>query len=446
MGKRGRPTKTESILRKFKGQKFEPKTPIAKDFFLPNHSGDHSRGRVNTTPTTDYELVNKKFVDDQNLWKSETLPSTFIYLTPKTSTDSILTENKILFNVPGGSAETEYISSDNSNELSLHANNVIVAYNKINADGSPLGLDVLYSAEIGAHLTVGDKLKFTDTEYISQDNANELSLHTAGADVGLNIYSGANKMLEVRRFGSGSPTLTQLKAPVRLYFYAGGNNLAFMTSTYTFWNRNQRVPDNIWIEFGTGQDARMYYNNTNLVINPDIVGSGKVLIGATGDDDLNAANISIGNGITTPTLPLDVKAKAGISSIGGICIKLTNKTGANTVQGNLVRADTAVDDAFILTAAADDEYIGVVLEAGVADGSEAWIVVHGICDVLFDDNVAAVRANWVGTGQAGLARTQAAPPALGVAAHFEEVGHSIESVAATGGGTFILARCVLQHN
>ena len=31
---------------------------------VPNHSGDHSRGRVYATPTTDYEIANKKYVDD----------------------------------------------------------------------------------------------------------------------------------------------------------------------------------------------------------------------------------------------------------------------------------------------------------------------------------------------------------------------------------------------
>lgn len=46
----------------------EPRTPVATQgadgIYLPNHSGDHSAGRVKTTPTTDYELVNKKYVDD----------------------------------------------------------------------------------------------------------------------------------------------------------------------------------------------------------------------------------------------------------------------------------------------------------------------------------------------------------------------------------------------
>ena len=40
-----------------KGQAFEPKTPIAGNFFLPNLSGDHSTGSVRTTPTDDQDLV-----------------------------------------------------------------------------------------------------------------------------------------------------------------------------------------------------------------------------------------------------------------------------------------------------------------------------------------------------------------------------------------------------
>ncbi len=134
------------------------------------------------------------------------------------------------------------------------------------------------------------------------------------------------------------------------------------------------------------------------------------------------------------------------TAIGGTAVQLTNKSGADSVVGKLVKADTATNDAVILTGATDDECIGVFLDAGVPDGNECWVVIDGIADVLYDDNVAAVRGNWVGTGQAGLARTQGAPPGLGVAAHFEEIGHAIESVSAGGGGTFILGRCKLQFN
>lgn len=153
----------------------------------------------------------------------------------------------------------------------------------------------------------------------------------------------------------------------------------------------------------------------------------------------------VGIGTTTPTQPLSVKEKGSMTAIGGFAIKLTNKTGANTIQGQLVKADTATNDAVILAGIGDVECFGVFLEAGVADGAEAWVVVSGIADVAFDDNVAAVRGNWVATGvAAGYARTSASPAAA--PNHFEEIGHCIENVTAGGAGTHILARCVLHFN
>lgn len=64
MAKRGRPTKIQSALNSFKSRP-ELKTPIADDLFLPNHSGDLSAGDILTTPTQDYDPVNKKYVDAQ---------------------------------------------------------------------------------------------------------------------------------------------------------------------------------------------------------------------------------------------------------------------------------------------------------------------------------------------------------------------------------------------
>lgn len=42
----------------------EVRTPIASDMYIPNHSGDHSKGRVYSTPVGDYDIANKKYVDD----------------------------------------------------------------------------------------------------------------------------------------------------------------------------------------------------------------------------------------------------------------------------------------------------------------------------------------------------------------------------------------------
>ena len=139
--------------------------------------------------------------------------------------------------------------------------------------------------------------------------------------------------------------------------------------------------------------------------------------------------------------------KVKITSIGGVAVKLTNTTGANTVAGQTVKADPATNDAVILTAADDNECIGVFLDSGVADDAEAWVVVSGIADVAMEDNTAATRGNWVETSdaEAGYANAESASP-IAAPQHFNEIGHCIESVAAGGGGTHILARCVLHFN
>lgn len=149
-------------------------------------------------------------------------------------------------------------------------------------------------------------------------------------------------------------------------------------------------------------------------------------------------------------------AKIRLTAIGGYAVKLTNKTGSNTVAGQTVRADndvaTGTDDAVILTAADEFETIGVFLDSGIADGSEAWVVVFGIADVAMEDNTAATRGNWVRTSvtEAGYAdATNAAPPGGGIPEidqHLHEIGHCIESVAAGGGSTHILARCLIHFN
>lgn len=47
-------------------------TPIGairdEGLIIPNHSGDHSAGIVNTTPTTNTDITNKKYVDDHDYW------------------------------------------------------------------------------------------------------------------------------------------------------------------------------------------------------------------------------------------------------------------------------------------------------------------------------------------------------------------------------------------
>ena len=141
--------------------------------------------------------------------------------------------------------------------------------------------------------------------------------------------------------------------------------------------------------------------------------------------------------------------KFKLTALGGYAIKLTNKTGSNSVAGQLVQTDTSTNDAVKLTSVDEEETIGVFLDAGISDGSEAWVVVIGIADVAMQDNTTATRGNWVRSSatEAGYAdATNAEPPSPAAFSHFNEIGNCIETVTATGGGTHVLARCVLHFN
>lgn len=132
---------------------------------------------------------------------------------------------------------------------------------------------------------------------------------------------------------------------------------------------------------------------------------------------------------TVPTLPLDVKAKAGITAIGGYVIKLTNNTGSNSVEGQLVEADDTDENSYKTADANAVDVIGVVYNAGVADGSEVWIVIAGIAEVLLDAGGCVHHDRLISSATAGSADVSNAPA---VAVHFQEIGHALETVVGAG--------------
>lgn len=163
--------------------------------------------------------------------------------------------------------------------------------------------------------------------------------------------------------------------------------------------------------------------------------------GEVGDlrSDVDRAFERVEGVISDPTAP-----KVKFTPEGGLAVLMTNKTGAATVKGTLLDGSTAMDDAFDLTEASDADIIGVAYEDGVADGQEAWVVVAGIADVMLKDSTAATRGNWAKSSDTiGRAdATASAPPGL-AAAHFQEIGHCIQSAV---GGTDVLIRCMLHFN
>ena len=126
----------------------------------------------------------------------------------------------------------------------------------------------------------------------------------------------------------------------------------------------------------------------------------------------------------------------------GLQVKLINKTGGNSVKGNIVNASTGTDMAYMQAGASSDEPIGVVYEAGVADGSYAWVWTGqgSVCQVLLKDGTASTRGYWVETsntaGRADATNSNPVPET-----HWQEIGHCLESKTA---GTNVLAR-ILFH-
>ena len=151
-------------------------------------------------------------------------------------------------------------------------------------------------------------------------------------------------------------------------------------------------------------------------------------------------NENFGVGTLDPTQPISSNEKASMTATGGFAIKLTNKTGVASVAGQLVQASITADDAFAISGSASDDTMGVVLDAGVADGSEAWIVINGIAEVLMDSSGSArgdrIISSTTTSGSATVWNTGGV-----VAEHFQEIGHCIETVSGVG-----LARCVIHFN
>lgn len=167
----------------------------------------------------------------------------------------------------------------------------------------------LFGAAVGMgtnDITGLGALKWSATEYLSQDAAGYVDVHWADDDKGFRFYSGANLMLTISRTSGAATADVRLDAAGNFDFYRGG------TAFVSLWPSPARVvfrqdvvllgssaklADNELIGFGTGTsqyspatyDASILYNGTHLIIDPDVVGSGKVFIGATADDAISAA-------------------------------------------------------------------------------------------------------------------------------------------------------------
>ncbi len=184
-------------------------------------------------------------------------------------------------------------------------------------------------------------------------------------------------------------------------------------------------PDAIAAYFGS-TGANIGVDGVDLIVEP---GTGEMRV--NGHTHLN--------GSAEVTGGLEVDSKGKMTTIGGYAVKLTNKTGGNTVAGQLVIASTGTTDAFATAGANEDNVIGAVLDAGVADGAEAWVVTGGIADVLMDGGGSEFGDRIISSSTAGSADVWNVGGA--VATHFLEIGHCLETRIGAG-----LARINIHFN
>lgn len=122
--------------------------------------------------------------------------------------------------------------------------------------------------------------------------------------------------------------------------------------------------------------------------------------------------------------------------MGGVAIKLINKTGAPSVRGELVSNDTTNDFSVVLTVSEDEIVIGSFLEDGVADGEWGWTVIYGIAPFKADATGFS-KGDWLKSSSTA-GRVAGSTHTASPTRHFQEVGHSLQDVAANAVGLGVM--------
>ena len=355
---RGRTPSAKTLVDRQLGRDVvHPVLPAGESFVVPNHSGDHSEGRVDKTPTSALDLVNKDYVD-------------------------VLTTNH-----PHQDVRTTANPTFAGGDFVIGATGTL-ACNSITVEA---GAFILPATDNSSDIGIPGK-EFKDIRIDGKaflDNA---------------ILGGGAGEININTGGGGTPAIRMLE-----------NHLMF------------------------GIPATFAIDIFSVGLSYGVIDA-KIPI-RLGDETPNYTELSRTGDLTCFGTAEMQGPKFKITTTGGYAIKLTNKTGGNTVAGQLVNSyvATAIDDAFKTISASDQEIIGIVLDAGIADGSEAWVVISGIADVLMDAGGSARGDRIISSATAGSGDVWNVGGA--VATHFQEIGHCIETRIGAG-----LARCVLHFN
>lgn len=129
-------------------------------------------------------------------------------------------------------------------------------------------------------------------------------------------------------------------------------------------------------------------------------------------------------------------------------VKYINNDAGESIKGELVQFDTALDKAVVISDANGHDSIGVWAEGGIKNGKEGFVIVGGSALFMLKNTTLSVHGNWIKTSDvAGRADASLADPPLGGVAqldeHMQECGHCCETA---GAGADVLVEGTIHLN
>ena len=194
MATRGRPPSAKTLIDRQLGRNVvHPVLPAGDGFIIPNHSGDLSAGRVDSTPVSNLDPVNKKYVDDNSF----TLPS--------------LTAGSVLFSDGTTLAEDNFnlFWNDATNELQP---NLI----KITSDGTQAAPALKFNDTNTGFYKSGDSVN------LSLNNSTKITTNATGTDIAGDLTYGTLDSSNIT--GAEMETLTD-GSETTLHSHAGGGDV-----------------------------------------------------------------------------------------------------------------------------------------------------------------------------------------------------------------------------
>jgi hypothetical protein len=196
--------------------------------------------------------------------------------------------------------------------------------------GLTLGGDLAMAGNSITGLSTTGQVQGTATEYLSFDAAGKVDLHLAvGGE--LRVWDGPEEMFNLSYNTATNQTTWRYPGSSMAIRRGAASLIASATSgnSWIFYCLNGQPVrlryDNQHLQFGDGTDAAIYYDATNLIVDPDVAGAGAVHIGASGEDTIMAGRYNVKD---TGTY-IYQRADGYLSIIGDTAIELGDQTTGN---------------------------------------------------------------------------------------------------------------------